>query len=66
MFEVLLTQDYEDIFFFREFEINGVSEKSSILSPSRQSPRRSGTNSRSRSPNKGTIVLSPDGTKAIF
>jgi hypothetical protein len=25
MFEVVLLQDYEDIFFFREFEINGVS-----------------------------------------
>src|SRR3569833_550288 len=24
MFEVVLTQDYEDIFFFREFEINGL------------------------------------------
>lgn len=24
MFEIVLTQDYEDIFFFREFEINGL------------------------------------------
>lgn len=25
MFEVILKQDYEDIFYFREFEVNGLN-----------------------------------------
>jgi len=25
MFEIVLKQDYEDIFFFREFEVNGLT-----------------------------------------
>ena len=28
MFEIILGQDYEDIFFFREFEVNGISANS--------------------------------------
>ena len=28
MFEIILKQDYEDIFFFRELEINGISANS--------------------------------------
>ena len=28
MFEVVLKQDYEDIFFFRDFEVNGLTNNS--------------------------------------
>lgn len=33
MFEVVLKQDYEDIFFFRELEVNGVTNNTSIMLP---------------------------------
>jgi hypothetical protein len=36
MFEIVLKQDYEDIFFFRDFEVNGVTSNS----PGRGSPIR--------------------------
>lgn len=31
MFEIELKQDYEDIFFYREFEVNGVTNNTSSL-----------------------------------
>lgn len=37
MFEIILKQDYEDIFFFRDFEINGVNNNSNGGSPARNS-----------------------------
>lgn len=49
MFEIVLKQDYEDIFFFRDFEVNGVTSNSpgggspvrivSTSSPGRKSTR---------------------------
>ena len=35
MFEIVLKQDYEDIFFFRDFEVNGVTSNSPGSSPIR-------------------------------
>lgn len=59
MFEVVLKQDYEDIYFFREFEVNGITNGSVIDlrdgSGGRRSPMRYSSGSRSRkspSPNK--------------
>lgn len=49
MFEIVLKQDYEDIFFFREFEINGMSPTPGSVTPNRQSPNRSSSKNRSRS-----------------
>ena len=82
MFEIVLVQDYEDIFFFREFEVNGLSNNASYLSPNRRSPdkiklsphkEKSGSNSRSRSrsPNKqviggGNIMITEDGSRIIY
>lgn len=34
MFEIVLKADYEDIHFFREFEVNGVTNNSSFVKPS--------------------------------
>lgn len=71
MFEIVLMQDYEDIFFFREFEINGLNNQDKIGgspvrgSSGRISPNKS-NNSRSRSPHKGNLIVSPDGTRMIF
>ena len=54
MFEVVLMQDYEDVFFFRDFEVNYGSGGSRDNSPARSksrsnSPRRKGID-RSLSP----------------
>lgn len=35
LFEIVLKQDYEDIFFFRDFEVNGVTSNSPGSSPIR-------------------------------
>jgi hypothetical protein len=50
MFEIVLRRDYEDIYFFREFEVNGVTNNSPpILESKHESPgRKSSDNSRSR------------------
>ena len=60
MFEIVLRQDYEDIFFFRDFEVNGLNNNSPGGSPIRgsspQNARRSGSRGsdgrRSGSPQK--------------
>jgi hypothetical protein len=59
MFEIVLKQDYEDIFFFRDFEVNGITNNSQGNSPIRivsASPgrRRDGSNGGSpdRTPGK--------------
>jgi hypothetical protein len=31
MFEIVLKQDYEDIFFYREFEVNGLTNNQSTV-----------------------------------
>ena len=66
MFEIVLRQDYEDIFFFREFEVTGIDgvggSPDRTSSAGRISPSKSGINSRSRSPVKGpNVVHTPDG-----
>ena len=52
MFEIILSQDYEDIFFFREFEVNGISANS----PDRFTPER---HSRSGSRRSGSPHRKP-------
>lgn len=76
MFEVVLRQDYEDIFFFREFEVNGVTNNTpngqfdARLSPFPKSPRKDGRSSSGRSPhtNKSfsNVMMNEDGTKLIY
>lgn len=39
MFEVVLMQDYEDVFFFRDFEVNYGSGGSKDTSPARSKSR---------------------------
>lgn len=63
MFEIVLKQDYEDIFFFREFEINGVSSSPGRISPgnvtpNRLSPHRNSPrgNSTMGTPAKGSVI----------
>ena len=50
MFEIVLRRDYEDIYFFREFEVNGVTNNSPpVVDIKYESPgRRSSDNSRGR------------------
>ena len=66
----MLTQDYEDIFFFREFEINGVTTSPGKMTPDKYSPnasRSASRASRSKTPNKSSMIgISPDGSRAIF
>ena len=53
MFEVALKQDYEDIFFFRDFEVNGLGGNSGASSPVRvTSPGRSESRNSRASPHK--------------
>ena len=57
------------MFFFREFEVNGASfdKGSPGRSSGRISPNKSnGSRSRSRSPHKGSVIISPDGSRMIF
>ena len=49
MFEIVLKQDYEDIFFFREFEVNGVTNNSVLLH------RQSLINSTTATTKQGTV-----------
>jgi hypothetical protein len=60
LFEIVLKQDYEDIFFFRDFEVNGITNNSGnnspirVASPGRRSDNRpdsrNSIGNRSRSP----------------
>ena len=50
MFEIVLKQDYEDIYFFREFEVNGLTNNSPSFDIKLESPEKSsdkGSKSRS-------------------
>ena len=63
MFEIILGQDYEDIFFFREFEVNGISANS----PDRVDlDRNSRSQSRSRSPTKPSLIYQSDSGRLII
>lgn len=39
MFEIVLKRDYEDFYFFREFEVNGVTNNPSVGPPAASQPR---------------------------
>ena len=39
MFEIVLKRDYEDFYFFREFEVNGVTNNSAITNIPQSSRR---------------------------
>ena len=66
MFEIVLKQDYEDIFFYREFEVNGITANSPGLSPDQNSRSQS----RSRTPKKyspsASYIVNSDGTKVYM
>ena len=67
MFEIVLKQDYEDIFFFREFEINGITTSPGRITPGRMSPHRPSSRSRSNTPNRNSMMMqSVDGTRTFI
>ena len=69
MFEIILSQDYEDIFFFREFEVNGISANSpERYTPDRNSRSLSRRSGRSGSPGRkpASILYSTDNGKVVI
>lgn len=64
MFEIVLKHDYEDFYFYREFEVNGVTNNSSVFKCNESKIVTSnGTNTHNASlliPSKNNTILKYD------
>jgi hypothetical protein len=55
LFEIVLKQDYEDIYFFREFEVNGVTNGSPSYLERKSSGSPNGRKSSERRSRKSSV-----------